>query len=121
MDDFNDQKTSMNKKNEKRLCWNCHGEVSFRLEQCPYCGVDFVDEEHHIVASKKKFDVTAEEWNEALAVESKPEPFFSRQIVALLTLFSGSLLTLFSVLVFYFAREGAVIVTWTQRLSLIHI
>ena len=28
------------KKNDKRLCWNCEGNVSAHLEQCPYCGVD---------------------------------------------------------------------------------
>ncbi|MCP5469537.1 MAG: hypothetical protein H7A36_03420 [Chlamydiales bacterium] len=30
----------MVKKNEKRICWNCDGEVSLHLERCPYCGVD---------------------------------------------------------------------------------
>lgn len=30
----------MSKKNEKRLCWNCDGSVSFHLTHCPYCGVD---------------------------------------------------------------------------------
>lgn len=30
----------MNKKSEKRLCWNCEGDISLHLSQCPYCGVD---------------------------------------------------------------------------------
>lgn len=30
----------MNKKNDKRLCWNCDGDVSLQISQCPYCGVD---------------------------------------------------------------------------------
>jgi hypothetical protein len=30
----------MNKKNEKHLCWNCEGNVSHHIAQCPYCGVD---------------------------------------------------------------------------------
>lgn len=30
----------MTKKNDKRLCWNCDGNVSLLLPQCPYCGVD---------------------------------------------------------------------------------
>jgi hypothetical protein len=30
----------MTKKNDKRLCWNCEGNVSHHLAQCPYCGVD---------------------------------------------------------------------------------
>lgn len=32
----------MNKKNDKRLCWNCDGDVSQHLNQCPYCGVDLL-------------------------------------------------------------------------------
>lgn len=27
-------------KNDKRLCWNCEGNVSYHISQCPYCGVD---------------------------------------------------------------------------------
>ncbi len=30
----------MTKKNDKRLCWNCEGNVSHHITQCPYCGVD---------------------------------------------------------------------------------
>lgn len=30
----------MNKKNDKRLCWNCDGDVSMHIAQCPFCGVD---------------------------------------------------------------------------------
>lgn len=30
----------MTKKNDKRLCWNCEGNVSQHIAQCPYCGVD---------------------------------------------------------------------------------
>lgn len=30
----------MNKKNDKRLCWNCDGDVSLHISRCPYCGVD---------------------------------------------------------------------------------
>lgn len=30
----------MGKKNEKKLCWNCDGNVPISLDQCPYCGTD---------------------------------------------------------------------------------
>lgn len=30
----------MTKKNDKRLCWNCEGDVSHHISQCPFCGVD---------------------------------------------------------------------------------
>ena len=33
----------MTKKNEKKICWNCDGEISSHLERCPYCGVDITN------------------------------------------------------------------------------
>ncbi len=30
----------MGKKNDKKLCWNCDGNVPLQMDQCPYCGVD---------------------------------------------------------------------------------
>lgn len=34
----------MNKKNDKKLCWNCDGSVSLQIDHCPYCGVDLTRE-----------------------------------------------------------------------------
>lgn len=28
----------MSKKNDKKICWNCDGNVGRHLDQCPYCG-----------------------------------------------------------------------------------
>lgn len=30
----------MNKKNDKKLCWSCEGQVELVAERCPYCGTD---------------------------------------------------------------------------------
>lgn len=34
-------------KNDKRLCWNCEGNVSHHISQCPYCGVDLTQPTPH--------------------------------------------------------------------------
>jgi hypothetical protein len=92
----------MSKKNDKRLCWNCEGNVSHHLSQCPYCGVDLTQpkerEESNVFqgfgspfqsapdqnipqppyarTQTKDFIVTEEEWNTTLnqgKEESKEE------------------------------------------------
>lgn len=32
----------MSKKNEKRICWNCDGDVPLHRSHCLYCGVDLM-------------------------------------------------------------------------------
>ncbi len=87
----------MTKKNDKRLCWSCEGNVSHHLSQCPYCGVDLTKprEENSVFkgyaspfqtapnqeipqppyarAQTKDFAVTKEEWDRALNPET-PAP-----------------------------------------------
>ena len=84
-------------KNDKRLCWNCEGNVSHHLTQCPYCGVDVSkpvarDEESLFKGFASPFQnvpqrgipqppyasnfnrdlsVTEEEWNTSLNVEKE--------------------------------------------------
>lgn len=85
----------MTKKNEKRLCWNCEGNVSHHLPQCPYCGVDVtqppvrdenslfrgfgspfqrapnqeIPEPPYAREQTQDFTVTEEEWSSALNEE----------------------------------------------------
>jgi hypothetical protein len=88
----------MTKKNEKRLCWNCEGNISQHISQCIYCGVDLtqpmvrneenvfkgfttpfqtqgIDQEipqpPYATASTKEISVTDEEWNAALHADKE--------------------------------------------------
>lgn len=88
----------MNKKNDKRLCWNCDGEVAHHLLQCPFCGADVTrpkpteeDQRFHGFASPfqsasnqdiipqppyfrtspQDLAVTDDEWNNVLNEEKK--------------------------------------------------
>ncbi|MFZ0565955.1 MAG: hypothetical protein WAM28_07210 [Chlamydiales bacterium] len=89
----------MSKKNEKRICWNCDGDVPLHRSHCIYCGVDLTQsssakEDHSTelgspfqsVPSKgpfpqspysdlfsKEMSVTKEEWDEALDEETSKE------------------------------------------------
>jgi hypothetical protein len=87
----------MNKKNEKRLCWNCEGNVSHHIAQCPYCGVDLtqppsqgahslfkgfgvspqnktqqeIPQPPYAQGAKQEMSVTKEEWDAAMHEEKK--------------------------------------------------
>lgn len=91
----------MNKKNDKRLCWNCDGAVSLHLGQCPYCGVDLSQPQQQQEGEKTPFQgfvnpfqsqkdegifkppyanafntdlsVSQEEWNQTLGEEVEAE------------------------------------------------
>ena len=88
----------MTKKNDKRLCWNCEGNVSHHLSQCPYCGLNLTQpasrEEKSVFKGFENpfqdplqqdipqppygrnqahdFTVTEEEWNAALNEKKEP-------------------------------------------------
>lgn len=93
------------KKNEKRLCWNCDGDVSLHLDQCPYCGVDvntpqdkkipyqglgspFQQAPSSSLAPKENFSVSDEEWKNALKEGEEEEATKSsrHEVIALLLL-----------------------------------
>ena len=89
--------TSNDKKNDKRLCWSCEGNVSHHVTQCPYCGVDVrqpvardeeslfkgfassfqnvpqngVPQPPYASSFKRDISVTAEEWNSSLNEEKE--------------------------------------------------
>lgn len=87
----------MTKKNDKRLCWNCEGNVSHHVVQCPYCGVDVTQpvahDENNVFkgfaspfqnapqqeipqppyasSRNRNLSVTEDEWNSSLNEEKK--------------------------------------------------
>lgn len=89
----------MTKKNDKRLCWNCDGNVSHHFSQCPYCGVDLnhppAEEENpfnqgfaspfqssgdpvvpqppYARSQHQDFSVSEEEWKKSLNEEKTPQ------------------------------------------------
>jgi hypothetical protein len=90
--------TSMSKKNDKRLCWNCNGNVGLYLDKCPYCAVDLNTTTHlqdqsafnppfaplvvpnvetpppSPYAHLDPYNASNKEWEEALEGKQKKEP-----------------------------------------------
>lgn len=131
----------MTKKNEKRLCWNCEGNVSLHLEQCPYCGVDITQvPENPPFASPfqrygensaaptppytpnyQNYDVSQEEWNNALQQheEEKEDPPLThrKEMVALLLLLPGVVFLLFGLLLILFSTDGVLSIEWNESFA----
>lgn len=131
----------MNKKNEKRLCWNCEGSVSLHLEQCPYCGVDATQvPENPPFASPfqsynqdattptppytpgyPSYDVSQEEWNNALEKheeEKEDTPgAHRREMIALLLLLPGVVFFLFGLVLILFSSDGVLSIEWNQSFA----
>lgn len=136
----------MNKKNDKRLCWNCDGDVSRNLSRCPYCGVDLSSPQPSAETPTKfvspfqkayqdesvpkppyqtqDFSVTKDEWNRALEggedegeAEQPHEPTRRKEIIALLLLIPGVVFLLFGLALTFFSHEGTLTLQWNQSFA----
>ena len=124
------------KKNEKRLCWNCDGDVSLHLEQCPFCGVDlnspqskketyqglgspFQKAPKDSLLPEDNFMVTDEEWRQALDDKKEEDPVSTsrREVIALLLLLPGIVFGLFGFLLLLFSDEGMLTLHWKQNMA----
>lgn len=134
----------MTKKNDKRLCWNCEGNIGFHLEKCPFCGVDlsnanpssdkknFTSPYASAMAATSQevpppaysgfnFQATDKEWKEALAQDEKKEkpdaPEEKKEMYALLLLLPGIVLFLFGIALLLFSNEGMLRLEWNQNFA----
>lgn len=124
----------MTKKNDKRLCWNCDGEMNPHLDACPYCGThvdhSFVPMdiknssfEHHLAHAADPLDT------EVPTVEKKVEKKIeediarssSKEVSVFLLLVPGVLFALFGFILLLFADEGTLTLTWNQNLSFFYL
>jgi len=125
---------------KKKLCWNCDGNVSIAMDNCPYCGVYLQPEEERTFwntsSSQKTQDLPApvykihepEEQVEEASLETEveeeapvSETLFSfakikQDTFAALFLMSGSLFFLFSVLLLLFSQDGKLTLEWSGDL-----
>lgn len=131
----------MTKKNDKRLCWNCEGNVSHHINQCPYCGVDVTQppqrDETQIFKgfstpfqqnaqqeiprppySANQMTVSEEEWNSTM---EEPQNHLGedskRENIALLLLLPGIVFLLFGLTLLFFSRGGVMVLKWNQDLA----
>lgn len=136
----------MNKKNDKRLCWNCEGNVSHHIAQCPYCGVDLsqppppdtgaifkgygnpfqsasqqgVPQPPYAKNPNENLTVMHEEWNTALQEEKEEKenvPRHKPETIALLLLLPGIVFLLFGIVLVFFSKDGVLTLKWNQNVA----
>jgi len=121
---------------KKKLCWNCEGNVSKEIDNCPYCGVylhateeeseeswnpSFQDERDGTQSTEDSDDVqpfTSEQLNRNshnLSNNILPSSLFSQiksEILPILLLMSGSIFFLFGVILLLFSQNGLLVLQW---------
>ena len=122
---------------KKKLCWNCEGNISREIDNCPYCGVYLhlaeLEEDSHWNPSYRPTSKTEEiptpiyqvqeELNEKESEEpsSKPDEVFSwvyllnqlkRDVFPTLFLMTGSVFFLFGVMLLLFTQHGTLTLQW---------
>jgi len=126
------------KKSEKRICWNCDGDVSLHFTDCPYCGVDLTQvPEHHITHHKELGDPfqTADvksllkgqdpfhaDIKKDLGIsQNKLENSSGKQDwLGMVLLLPGVVLCLFALFLLVFAEEGRLVLEWDQHLAYLY-
>lgn len=126
---------------KKKLCWNCDGNVSIAMDNCPYCGVYLQPEEErtfwNTASTQKAQDLpapvykiheeeeTIEESSSEAEGKEEETPIadtllsfakIKRDTFATLFLMSGSLFFLFSLLLLLFSQDGKLTLEWSEEL-----
>ncbi len=121
---------------QKKLCWNCEGNISREIDNCPYCGVYLhlaeLEEDSHwnpSYSTSKTEEIPTpiyqvqEEPNEKEPEEpsSKPHEVFAcaylftqlkRDVFPTLFLMMGSVFFLFGVMLLLFTQNGTLTLQW---------
>lgn len=120
-----------------KLCWNCEGNVSLSVDDCPYCGVQIEDVKLYGESVQKREFRSVKEEN---AVPDSPFGLYVREpaqvsleepseheremlsvfedmkriLLPLLLLLSGSLFFTFGLSLYLFSEEGVMTLRWSD-------
>lgn len=120
---------------KKKLCWNCEGNVSKEIDNCPYCGVylhaadDSSWSPSYHSSSKEDiptplYQVKPASEHNGSGEEQMPQQeqaplsaavtwaHLKKDVLPLLLLMAGSIFFLFGVVLFLFAQEGTLTLQW---------
>lgn len=120
----------MAKKNEKRLCWNCDGEMSLHLDACPYCGTHVNNpfaptdaRDSHYDLSNSSVPKEPESVKKEKIEEAKEDVARSstKEVSVFLLLVPGVLFALFGLILLLFAEGGTLTLTWNQNVSFFYL
>jgi hypothetical protein len=139
----------MKPKKRQKLCYNCEGEVDLDVIVCPFCAADLREEkpEQNKYSYNSAFSVKNLETQESLYTQPRPtlkmpsppevpidevdeepealeveEGDSPRSIIGPTLLFTlGVQLFLFGLMMFFFQKEGAMILKWDARMWFLYI
>lgn len=121
---------------QKKLCWNCDGNVSREIDNCPYCGVYLHETELegsgwnplyspspspdvpspiYPFQSEEKTDPLEEENAEKASDRLLLWKQLKQDLFPLLFLMSGSLFFLFGLVLLFFSQNGILTLQWQSR------
>lgn len=126
---------------KKKLCWNCEGNISKEIDNCPYCGVYVhspdLDENNgwnipYVSGNKKEeipsplyqihenneLDTESEDHSEIEALHPASSIFkqLKEDVLPVLLLMSGSIFFLFGIVLFLFSDKGTLTLQWNGDL-----
>lgn len=126
----------MSRKEKKKLCWNCEGDVPRSVGNCPYCGVyihpsdDSDDDDDDLVISppyqlnpdrKDNEEVPVPPYAVKENIAKDPSEItkengtvdrIQQVLIPLVTLLVGSVFLLFGLVLWLFSDKERLIVTW---------
>ncbi len=126
---------------KKKLCWNCEGNISKEVDNCPYCGVylhSLESEDEHLWSPSYRLSSADKEViptppyqashldNTSEPTQEKPDEtdcksasssqgiftHLKKDVLSLLLLMSGSLFFLFGTILFLFSDQGTLTLQW---------
>ncbi len=120
---------------KKKLCWNCEGNVSKEIDNCPYCGVYIHAEaeddsgwspSYHssqqediptpLYQVKSQSDSDVEEQPQETSLSAAATwAHLKKDVLPLLLLMAGSIFFLFGVVLFLFSQEGTLTLQWQEH------
>ena len=130
---------------QKKLCWNCEGNVAKNIDNCPYCGVYIHGSEEESSSlwnpsytpslnakeiPSPLYQANAEQdiSDDSSQVEEEEEPSLSdgkkifqqlkRDVFPILFLMMGSIFFLFGIVLLLFSQNGGLTLHWNEKSAL---
>ncbi|MDR3624150.1 MAG: zinc ribbon domain-containing protein [Chlamydiales bacterium] len=119
----------MNSKRNKKLCWNCEGEIDKDAIHCLFCGTELMDQEK--IASKeppeppyrqKRPPKSKEEVKEKVQVLQEPiQEVQNESTFSFILLLMGAVFFAFSFFLLFFENKGILTLSWNASYWFVYL
>ncbi len=120
---------------QKKLCWNCEGNVSKEIDNCPYCGVylhadaddsswspsyrsspkEDIPTPLYQVKPQSDSEEQVSKQEQATLSAAVTWAHLKKDVLPLLLLMAGSIFFLFGIVLFLFCQEGTLTLQWQEH------